>query len=104
MLFFILLGLLLGSLLSSKQVGSISGALLTNLSAWLSGTWFSLDLMGAGFKRVAFCLPFANAVEAARIALNGALGEIWKPFLILCAWTLAVGAVAIPVFHRKMHA
>lgn len=104
MLFFILLGLLLGSLLSSKQVGSISGALLTNLSAWLSGTWFSLDLMGKGFKHVAFCLPFANAVEAARIALSGALNEIWKPFLILCAWTIGVAAIAIPVFHRKMRA
>lgn len=36
-LFFIALGLLCGSLFTVKQVGGICGALLTNLSAWLSG-------------------------------------------------------------------
>ena len=36
-LFYIALGLICGSVLNSKQVGGICGALLTNLSAWLSG-------------------------------------------------------------------
>ena len=36
-LLFIALGLLFGSILNDKQVGGICGALLTNLSAWLSG-------------------------------------------------------------------
>jgi ABC-2 type transport system permease protein len=36
-LLFIALGLLFGSILTDKQVGGICGALLTNLSAWLSG-------------------------------------------------------------------
>ena len=40
---YIALGLLCGSVLSDKQVGGICGALLTNLSAWLSGIWFDLD-------------------------------------------------------------
>ena len=35
---FIALGLLCGSVFTDKQVGGICGALLTNLSAWLSGT------------------------------------------------------------------
>ena len=38
MVMFIAIGLLAGSLLTDKQVGGICGALLTNLSAWLSGT------------------------------------------------------------------
>ena len=41
-IFHIALGLLCGSLFSVKQVGGICGALLTNLSAWLSGVWFAL--------------------------------------------------------------
>ena len=45
---FIALGLLFGSILNDKQVGGVCGALLTNLSAWLSGTWFDLDLVGGG--------------------------------------------------------
>ena len=47
---FIALGLLFGSILNDKQVGGICGALLTNLSAWLSGIWFDLELVGGAFK------------------------------------------------------
>ena len=43
---YIALGLLCGSVLNDKQVGGICGALLTNLSARLSGVWFDLDLVG----------------------------------------------------------
>ena len=39
-IFYIALGLLCGSIFNVKQVGGICGALLTNLSAWLSGIWF----------------------------------------------------------------
>ena len=46
-IFNIALGLLCGSVLGVKQVGGICGALLTNLSAWLSGVWFDLNLVGA---------------------------------------------------------
>mgnify|MGYP000991919777 CR=1 FL=1 len=45
-LLFIGLGLLCGSVMNVKQVGGICGALLTNLTAWLSGTWFGLELVG----------------------------------------------------------
>ena len=47
------LGLLCGSLLGVKQVGGICGALLTNLSAWLSGIWFDLELVGGSFEKLA---------------------------------------------------
>lgn len=47
---FISIGLLCGSLFNDRQVGGICGALLTNLSAWLSGTWFDIDLVGGAFK------------------------------------------------------
>ena len=38
------LGMLCGTLLPEKAVGGMCGALLTNVSAWLSGIWCSLDL------------------------------------------------------------
>ena len=104
MLLFAGTGLLVGSLLNFRQVGSICGALLTNVSAWLSGTWFSLDLLGEGFKTFAYCLPFANAVDAAREALAGnivnALGHIW----IVCVYALAACIGAVLVFRKKMKA
>ncbi len=102
-LVFIALGLLCGSIFNDKQVGGICGALLTNVSVWLSGTWFSLDLLGPVFKKIANCLPFCHAVEAGRIALSGNFGGA----LIHIAWVLGYAivlfAAAALVFTRKMH-
>lgn len=95
-------GLLFGSLMNTKQVGSICGALLTNVGAWLSGTWFSLELLGEGFDTFAHILPFANAVDAARAALAGDLSAAWQPALIVCAYAIAVCTAAVLVFRRKM--
>ena len=52
-LFYIALGLICGSVFNSKQVGGICGALLTNLSAWLSGIWFDVELVGGTFHKIA---------------------------------------------------
>ena len=77
---YIALGLLCGSVFTDKQVGGICGALLTNLSAWLSGIWFDLDLVGGAFQKIAYALPFVHAVELERAALSG---NFHRSFLIL---------------------
>ena len=99
-LVFIALGLICGSLLSERQVGGICGALLTNLSAWLSGAWFDLKLIGGGFKAFAYALPFANAVDAARSALAGRPAGM--PLLLTLAYALALSALASTIFARRM--
>lgn len=104
LLLFISIGLLLGSLMNAKQVGSLCGALLTNVSAWLSGTWFSLDLLGEGFKCFAYVLPFANAVDAARSALAGDVRAALPHMLIVCGWSALFALLAILTFRRKMKA
>ncbi len=102
LILFIGFGLLFGSLMTSRQVGSLCGALLTNVSAWLSGTWFSLELLGKGFETFAHVLPFANAVDAARAALAGNVEKALFPTLIVCAWAIAVCVPAVLVFRKKM--
>ena len=102
MLLFVGIGLLVGSLLNFRQVGSVCGALLTNVSAWLSGTWFSLDLLGEGFKTFAYCLPFANAVDAARAALSGNFAQACAHIWIVCVYALAACVGAVLVFRKKM--
>ena len=101
-IFFIALGLLFGSVLTDKQVGGICGALLTNLTAWLSGVWFDLDLVGGAFKAIAYALPFVHAVEMERAVLMGNFGDI-LPHLL---WVLAYGAIslvaAVLLFLRQM--
>lgn len=100
--FFISLGLLCGCIFNDKQAGGICGALLTNLAAWLSGTWFDLNLVGGAFKAIAYALPFVHAVELERAVLAGNFGGIF-PHLW---WVLGYGAVtlglAVLVFTRKM--
>jgi len=99
---FIALGLLFGSILNDKQVGGICGALLTNLSAWLSGIWFDLELVGGAFKKIAYALPFVHAVEMERAVLAGNFADIF-PHLW---WVLGYGAFALAaavlLFLRQM--
>ena len=101
-LLFIALGLLFGSILNDKQVGGICGALLTNLSAWLSGIWFDLELVGGVFKKIAYMLPFVHAVELERAVISGSFGEI-VPHLIWVLGYVAVSiVVAVLLFLRQM--
>ena len=101
-LLFISMGLLFGSILTDKQVGGICGALLTNLSAWLSGIWFDLELVGGVFKRIAYCLPFVHAVELERAALNGDPDGILPHLLWVLAYAAVILAAAILLFLRQM--
>ena len=100
---FIALGLLAGSLLNDKQVGGICGALLTNLSAWLSGTWFDLDLVGGWFKSLAYALPFPHAVDAARAALTGDYGAVLPHLWWVIGYATVILAIAIAAFSHKMN-
>ncbi|MBE6631555.1 MAG: ABC transporter permease [Ruminococcaceae bacterium] len=68
---YVALGVLCGSILGVKQTGGICGALFTNLSAWLSGIWFDIGLMGSHFKSFANALPFVHAVEMERALFKG---------------------------------
>ncbi len=101
-LLYISLGLICGSVFNSKQVGGICGALLTNLSAWLSGIWFDIKLVGGVFEKIANFLPFIHSVELERAIFKGdfesALPHLW--------WVLGYMAVtimfAVILFLRQM--
>ena len=99
---FIALGLLCGSALNDKQVGGICGALLTNLSAWLSGTWFDLNLIGGAFNKIAYALPFVHAVEMERALLLGNFAGIFPHFWWVLGYALATLAIAVTLFFRQM--
>ena len=100
--FFISLGLLFGSLLTQKQVGGICGALLTNLSAWMSGIWFDLELVGGAFKAIASALPFYHAVEVQTNSYLGSFSEIGISILVVSVYALATSALAVFVFLKQM--
>jgi len=103
-IFHIALGLLCGSILGVKQVGGICGALLTNLSAWLSGVWFDLKLVGGAFEKIARALPFLHAVELEKALFHGnweiAASHI-LPGAVYCALAIVAAVICFLVQMKK---
>ena len=103
-LFFAALGLLCGSVLNDKQVGGLCGALITNLTAWFSGAWFSLEMVGGAFEAIGKALPFYHAVEIQKAILSGNFagvldgGHLW----FVLGYTVAMCIAAVVVFTMKM--
>ena len=101
-LFFIAMGLLLGSFLNQKQVGGICGALLTNLTAWFSGIWFDLELAGGTFKKIADLLPFVHGVKLEQAVAAGDLAAALPHLPWVLGYGLAALVLAVFVFFKKM--
>ena len=100
-IFYVALGLLCGSVFNVKQVGGICGALLTNLSAWLSGVWFDLDLVGGTFSKIANVLPFIHAVELERAMISGNFSESLSHIYPVLGYAIVVMIGAILLFLRR---
>ncbi|KYG91735.1 MULTISPECIES: ABC transporter permease [Metasolibacillus] len=99
---FIGIGLLCGSIFNEKAVAGICGGLLTNIVAWLSGTWFSLELVGNTFKTVAYKLPFVHAVDMGKAIISGMRSGITTNLSWVLGYGILLLIVAILVFKRKM--
>jgi len=102
-LLYIGIGLWAGSVFNDKQVGGICGALLTNVSAWLSGTWFDLNLVGGAFKTISYLLPFAHSVDAAKAAVAGDYAAIFPHLWWVIGYAAVILFIAISAFKRKMN-
>lgn len=100
--FNIALGLLCGSVLGVKQVGGICGALLTNLSAWLSGVWFDLELVGGVFEKAANALPFLHAAEMEKALFSGKFELAASHALPVLLYSAGITAAAVFCFFGQM--
>lgn len=101
-IFNIALGLLCGSVLGVKQVGGICGALLTNLSAWLSGVWFDLTLVGGFFEKLAKALPFFHAVEAEKALFCGNYKAAFGHMVPVFIYGILITSASVFCFLRQM--
>ena len=99
---YISLGLLVGSLVSVKAVGGICGGLFTNLSAWLSGVWFDLSLVGGAFESAAGLLPFVHAVELERAIIGGSTEGVLVHILVVVGYATVATLCAVVAFLRQM--
>lgn len=100
--FNISLGLLCGSLLGVKQVSGVCGALLTNLSAWLSGVWFDLELVGGVFEKIAHSLPFFHAAQLEKALFSGQTEAAASHLLPVLLYSTLTTMAAVLCFLRQM--
>lgn len=100
-IFYVSLGVLCGSVFNVKQVGGICGGLLTNLSAWLSGVWFDLSLIGGVFESIASFLPFVHAVELQRAIILGDFNQILPHLAVVMVYALVTTVFAIFLFFKQ---
>jgi ABC-2 type transport system permease protein len=100
--FNISLGLLCGSLLSVKSVGGICGALLTNLSAYLSGVWFDLKQVGGFFEEIANLLPFYHAAEMEKALFIGDFQLAATHLLPIMFYSITITVIAVLCFLKQM--
>ena len=101
-LFYVALGVLCGSVLNVKQVGGVCGALLTNLSAWLSGVWFDLSLVGGWFEGAAKLLPFLHAVKLEQNIVAGNFSAVLGNILPVAIYAVVAAIGATLLFLRQM--
>jgi len=88
--------------LGVKQVGGICGALLTNLSAWLSGVWFDLSLVGGLFEKTANALPFVHAVLLEKALFCGNYKVAAAHILPVLLYSAVTTLVAVVCFLWQM--
>ena len=103
-LFFISIGILLGTICNEKAIGGVSSIVIAGQSV-LSGMWFPLDGLNEGMITFMNLLPFRNATILIQNTMNGindAFKDFVLPLIIVLAYTLVSFVVAIIIFKRKM--
>lgn len=96
------LGMIMGSLVSSKHVGF--AYMIVLFPTIFSGAWLPVDLMGKGFSRVVHLFPFAHAMDATRaIMVQGAsFADVATGFLWVLGYSVAFLALGVLAFRRRM--
>lgn len=100
--FYIALGMVLGTTLTVNQVSAAYAAIL--LLTIFGGAWVDLATLGGAFEAVANLLPFSHALDATRAVMaDGAgLADIATDLAWVLGYTGTTMALAIVLFRRQM--
>ena len=105
-LFFIAIGLLLGSMCNEKSVGGVASIVIAGQSV-LSGMWFPLEGLNEGMVTFMNVLPFRNATKLIQNVLNGInypFEDFILPLIIVLAYSIVAFFIAIIAFKSTMKA
>lgn len=103
-LFFISIGILLGTVCNEKSIGGVSSIVIAGQSV-LSGMWFPLDGLNEGIITFMNYLPFRNATILIQNTMNGvndSFKDFILPLIIVLTYTAISFVAAILLFRKKM--
>jgi len=102
-LFYVGMGILLGSLCGEKSIGGIASVVIAGQSL-LSGMWFPPEEVNGVVLIIMRCLPFKNATDLMQRALVGYGGaaDFLIPFSVVVGYSFLVIGGAIYAFAKKM--
>ncbi|WP_108307100.1 hypothetical protein [Metalysinibacillus jejuensis] len=88
--------------MSKKAAVGLCGSLLTNLTAFLSGAWFDVSLIGGAFEKVAYALPFIHAVDLVRAIVAEDFSAIFPHLYVVIGYATVLFSLSIFVFKYKI--
>jgi ABC-2 type transport system permease protein len=99
---FIAIGIIIGSISSEKASSGIS-SIIVQLVCFTSGMYFPKEMLGNVFGKVCEFLPFESCLTILKGIINNSLEIITtRNIIIFVIYTIAVMAVAVMVFKKKM--
>ncbi len=94
----IAIGVLIGSVFGENTAPPV-GSLLIMVISILGGAWMDLKMIGGIFESIGYALPFAHAIDAARVLYGGAdLAVVTQELIVIVLYMLASFALAITAF------
>ena len=97
------LGMILGSIFTVNQVSGVGSVLVTAIGLFC-GAWAPLKMMGGIFETIGYALPFAHAVDAAKVLLNGSsFSDIVGNFYFILIYSLVLFMLAIFSFKWRIN-
>ncbi|MBC2922088.1 MULTISPECIES: ABC transporter permease [Staphylococcus] len=98
---FISIGLMMGSVLSQKQMNG-AGAILTNSVVFLGGIVIPLNTIGGTFQTICNLLPFVHAVDLVQSVLSDNYSEVFQHLWWVLGYTAVIFILAVIFFKKKM--
>ena len=101
-IFFIAIGIILGSLFSEKASSGIS-SIVVQLVCFTSGMYFPRELLGDVFSKICECLPFESCVTIIKGIMNANLESITiRNIIVFSIYTILALIISSVVFKKKM--
>ena len=101
-IFFIGLGILIGSIVSERASGGI-GSVVVQLVCFTSGMYFPKEIVGKVFGFICSLLPFESCLNIIQAVLNNNFSLVsFRNIITFLIYTIVILVISIVLFNKKM--